>query len=149
MPKISLTLVLYLLVFGAGYKTASYFYQAKENKALVSVIKQNTITTDKEHTLAAATNAAQTDYQTGVQDDTLRITQLLNTLNSSMQHTTSNSATPVKAISDSTRAETDSNTRLHRQLSEALRQYGSEAARANNITRRLNECIVILKQERQ
>ena len=145
------------LVFTVGYFAGVTHEQLKVARNKNSVAQQGLNRMAENATILTTSLNAQRDRETSyaknIQSDTARTEALLNrvmrhfdSVRDAATHTGNHGEVPATA--DTCTSERAEARRLSGQLRDALGQYGSEARRADENTRLLNECIIQLEEDR-
>lgn len=141
----------------AGFLTGQAYEQQQNDKAASDAMLQSVNNAAENITVLTTSLDAQRErennYAKDIQSDTTRTDELLNRV---MQHfdRVHKSALPASenheatAPADTCVSERTKARRLSGQLRDTLKQYGSEARRADENTRLLNECIDQLVSDR-
>lgn len=141
----------------AGFLTGQAYEQQQNDKAASDAMLQSVNNAAENITVLTTSLDAQrereSNYAKDIQSDTTRTDELLNRV---MQHfdRVHESALPASenheatAPADTCVSERAKARRLSGQLRDTLKQYGSEARRADENTRLLNECIDQLVSDR-
>lgn len=141
----------------AGFLTGQAYEQQQNDKAASDAMLQSVNNAAENITVLTTSLDAQrereSNYAKDIQSDTARTDELLNRV---MQHfdrmhepTVPASGNPeATAPADTCASERAKASKLSGQLRDTLKQYGSEARRADENTRLLNECIDQLVSDR-